>query len=285
MASINNTYLNEVKEYYNKSQRWYSWFYSDSQSLGMHYGFWDNGILDRTLALIQPYKYVLNYLKPKKGEKILDAGCGVGGASLWLATESKSEYVGITLSEIQLEQAQKNVKKRHLENQVSFLCADYSNTDFLNNSFDGIFGLESFCYSYPNSKKLFGEMHRILKPKGKIVMLDGVFLRHPANDYEQKLAKDFCRGFRLAAMSTPEEIISQIKEAGFSKINFVNKTDVIKPSVLDLFSKGRKVSFFRFFKYLGIVSQVEVDNLLATESQMEMYNRGLFGYGIFYAEK
>ena len=278
-------FLEEVKNYYNKSQKWYTWFYSDNESLGLHYGFWDNPTTTRIEALINPYRVIKQYLNPQVNELILDAGCGVGGASLWLAAQTEAKYIGITLSEVQLQKAIEHRKRRKLEDQTTFFQKNYFETGFKDNSFDKIFGLESFCYSYPNSSPLYKEMYRILKPGGKLLILDGIFLRNPKNIKEEKLAKDFCRGFRLAAMSTPEQIISQLGANGFKNINFVDKSLEIKPSVDDIHKKGLLVSPFSYLKYIGLVTQIEADNLLAFRTQKEMYDIGLYGYGVFVAEK
>jgi cyclopropane fatty-acyl-phospholipid synthase-like methyltransferase len=278
-------FLEEVKNYYNKSQKWYTWFYSDRESLGMHYGFWDSPTTTRVEALINPYRVIKQYLNPQAHEVILDAGCGVGGASLWLATQTNASYVGITLSEVQLQKALRHRKQRNLEEQTTFLQRNYFETGFKDNQFDKIFGLESFCYSYPNSIPLYQEMYRVLKPHGKLIILDGIFLRKPKDEHEENLAKDFCKGFRLATMNTTEQIISQLIVSGFKNVNFIDKSREIKSSVDDLYKKGLMVSPFRYLKYIGLVTQLEVDNLLATRTQKEMYEKGLYGYGVFLVEK
>ena len=117
------------------------------------------------------------------------------------------------------------------------------------------------------------------------MILDGVFLRRPKDGREENLAKNFRKGFKLAAMNTPQQIISQLIAAGFKNVKFIDKSKEIGPSVDDIYKRGRLVSPFRFLKYIGLVTQIEVDNLLGTKTQKEIYQIGLFGYGIFIAEK
>ena len=275
----------EVKKYYDHSTRWYKWFYFDRESLAMHYRFWDTPNISRKKALLNQYIMLKDYLQPGRGQVILDSGCGVGGASLWLARNTAADYVGITLSDIQLRMANGYAKKRGLSGRIKFFQKSYFQTDFEDEKFDHIFGLESFCYAYPNPQPLYKEMYRMLKPGGKMVVSDGILLRKPSDDREWTLANDFCKGFKMLGWNTPEEITSHLQKAGFENIQFIDKTRQIARSVVDIWKRSKLVSPFRILKYVGLVAQSEVENLFATRSQKLMYDFGPFGYGVFVANK
>lgn len=252
----------------------------------MHYGFWKNAQESRTDALINQYREVADLLKPQSGETVLDAGCGVGGGSLWLAQETRANYVGITISKKQLEAAEMNVEERKLKARVKFLERDYFDTKFANEEFDKVFAIESFCYSYPHPTPLYSEMYRILKPGGKLVISDGVLLRHPQNEYEEKITREFCQGFKMNGWNTPPEILNSLKEAGFKNARYFNKTKEIEKSVTDIWNRSRLASpLLLILRCLGLATKTEMENLLATRSQKKMYDKGLFGYGVFVADK
>jgi ubiquinone/menaquinone biosynthesis C-methylase UbiE len=65
----------------------------------------------------------------------------------------------------------KNLQNKKKISNVRFQQGSYMKTSYLKNSFDRIFALESVIYS-PNKKEYIKEMYRILKPNGKIVILD-----------------------------------------------------------------------------------------------------------------
>ncbi len=283
--SYHSDNLSKVKDYYNTSTRWYRWFYYDRESLALHYGLWTKPNISRKEALINQYVIIRDLLNPKAGELILDAGCGVGGASLWLAEKTAANYVGITISEIQLQLANRYAQERNLGDRATFQLGNYFDTKFKNGTFDKIFAIESFCHAYPNPKALCAEMYRILKPGGTMVVSDGTLLRHPQDQDEEKLAGEFCRGFKMAGWNTPEEIVAAFQAVGFSSVHYINKTKEIKKSVADIWWRATLVSPLRVFKYIGLVTKTEEEQLLATRSQKEMYERGLFGYGIFVASK
>jgi tRNA1(Val) A37 N6-methylase TrmN6 len=74
-----------------------------------------------------------------KGHRILDLGCGVGGAMLALA--ARVPHLTILGIEIQPELADlcvKNIKRNNLENMLSVLCADLRNGEAGFSGFDHV---------------------------------------------------------------------------------------------------------------------------------------------------
>jgi cyclopropane fatty-acyl-phospholipid synthase-like methyltransferase len=274
-----------VEDYYDRCQRWYRWCYSDREGLSIHYGFWDPGTRTRSQSLVNQYVELERALRPQSGEAILDAGCGVGGASLWLARRTPARFTGVTLSSVQLEEARRFATLQRLRGHARFCRMNYFDLEFPDRTFDAVFGIESFCYSYPVPGRLFRELYRVLKPGGRIYLSDGMLLRPPQSDKERRLADDMRNGFKMFGWSTVAEIAEALETAGFSSIQHKDKTQSIRPSVNDIFRRGLLVSPLRHLKPLGLVSKVEVENLLATRAQEEMYRCGLFGYGIFWGQK
>jgi len=143
----------QIINYYDYTLPFYHWFwYGNSSSYALHYGLWDKNTKNLSEALINTNKFLARKAKVKNGDKILDAGCGTGGSSIWLATNFKVHIVGITISQKQLEQAQKLAKKNKVEDQVTFLLRDYLETGFKDDSFDVIWAIESVCHA-ENKKK------------------------------------------------------------------------------------------------------------------------------------
>lgn len=274
-----------VKDYYDRSHRWYRWAYYDSDSLAVHYGFWDKPGVSRKEALTNQYRLASGLLDLKDGERVLDAGCGVCGASLWMAARVNAHFTGITISESQLKDAKENIERRGLSERVTAQLGDYFKTGFADGSFDKAFAIESFCYAYPEPLALYREMFRILRPGGRLVISDGVLLKKPNSDRERWLSNEFCQGFKMAGWCTPEEVTENLEAAGFTALRYLDKTKEIEPSTRDIERRAKLVAPFRFLKVFGLVSQTEVDNLRVTLTQRELYERGLFGYGVFVADK
>ena len=70
-------------------------------------------------AQINKLNHIIKKLKIKKGDKILDIGCGFGTAAAYIAQQTGCEVTGITLSKNQLDYAVQNAKDLNLFVRVS----------------------------------------------------------------------------------------------------------------------------------------------------------------------
>lgn len=275
-----------IEEYYDKCQKYYTLFWSDNESLGLHYGFWDSDTKSRKEALLNQYREIIKLLQPESNELILDAGCGVGGASIWLAKHTNAKFIGITLSSKQVELAKKYSIRYKVSGRVEFYKMDFFNSGFNDETFDKIFTIESFCYSYPNPTNLLKEMHRVLKKGGKILMSDGFLLRHPKNNQEIESLKKFYLGWKLNGGNSKDEILGAFKKSGFKNVRFIDKTESIKKNVNQIFLRGVILYLFlRILRSFKLISQTELEHTFAVINQKRLVEAGIMGYGIFYAEK
>ncbi len=164
----------EAKEYYDK-------LWSDPNRIrqiikeipSWHFGFYEKRINNFNEAKINMMDYVgrLLELNDESFMKILDVGSGVGSTSIYLAKKYLNcIFHGITISHYESIIAGILLKKNKISN-VRFQQGSYMKTSYKKNYFDRIFALESVIYS-PNKKEFVKEMYRILKPNGKIVILD-----------------------------------------------------------------------------------------------------------------
>ena len=103
----------DIKEYYNQTQILYNLFYSKGTN-GLHYGFWYKDTKKPSEAILNTNKFVLNILQIDNEDSVLDAGCGIGGTSIFIAESTGAKVSGITLSEVQLEQANKLASKSNI---------------------------------------------------------------------------------------------------------------------------------------------------------------------------
>jgi demethylmenaquinone methyltransferase/2-methoxy-6-polyprenyl-1,4-benzoquinol methylase len=109
----------------------------------------------------------LEVIQPKR---ILDVATGTGDLAI-AALRLKPEMVtGIDLSEGMLSVGRKKMKKKGIES-VKMIQGDSENLPFEDNSFDAItvgFGVRN----YQNLEKGLKEMLRVLRPGGKLVVLE-----------------------------------------------------------------------------------------------------------------
>ncbi|MBU4201771.1 MAG: class I SAM-dependent methyltransferase [Candidatus Altiarchaeales archaeon] len=104
-----------------------------------------------------------------KNSKILDVGTGTGFLSLLLA-ESGYKVAGIDLSEKMLSKAIEKSESNRLD--IEFQVGDAENPPFEDESFDAIVS-RHVLWTLPNPENAIREWHRILKPRGKVIIIDG----------------------------------------------------------------------------------------------------------------
>jgi ubiquinone/menaquinone biosynthesis C-methylase UbiE len=102
-------------------------------------------------------------------DSVLDVACGTGEFErLILSDYSTLKVVGVDISEEMLAIAE---EKCGVYPQVSFYTASASALPFANKSFDVIVSANSFHY-FDDPLAALIEMQRVLKPNGKVVILD-----------------------------------------------------------------------------------------------------------------
>src|SRR5829696_3923595 len=92
-------YHERIVQYYKESENAYKDSWDLNNSLAIHYGYWDDQVRTFPGSLIRMSEVMMETAKVKKGDRVLDAGCGVGGSSVLLGSRLQGRVTGITLSE------------------------------------------------------------------------------------------------------------------------------------------------------------------------------------------
>ena len=114
------------------------------------------------------------FISPLKG-KILEVGIGTGKNIEYYNKEA--EVVGIDFSEKMLQIAKEKLVKLRKKN-ITLKQMDVENLKFGDNSFDYVVTTCVFC-SVPNPIKGLEEIRRVLKPTGKLIMIEHVLSKNP----------------------------------------------------------------------------------------------------------
>lgn len=109
---------------------------------------------------------VFKFLDPKKNEKILDIGCGDGVWYLELK-KRKVEVIGLDLSDYDLNKLKERARVLNVNPDV--IKADAQKMPFGENSFDKVYSISTLEH-IENDKKVFGEVARVLKPNGLLII-------------------------------------------------------------------------------------------------------------------
>ncbi|MBO0767767.1 MAG: class I SAM-dependent methyltransferase [Solirubrobacterales bacterium] len=112
---------------------------------------------------------LLDVAQPAGSERWLDAACGPGIVTRALATRA-ARVIGVDATEAMVQRARDAASSAGLDN-VSFEVGDATNTGHPTASFDG--AVTRFAIHHiPVPGRLFGELARVVRPGGRVVVLD-----------------------------------------------------------------------------------------------------------------
>ncbi len=218
----------EVADYYNTTQNHYQKWWKLNDNLSLHYGIWDEGIKSFDESLINTNRILMEFSGITSADKVLDAGCGVGGAALFIAETKNARVTGITLSEKQVELARQSAIHKNLTDKVAFELMDYTHTSFADESFDVVWACESV--SSVTDKNLFiKEAFRLLKKGGRLILSD--FFQSVENQPDKhQWVKKWGATWGISNFDTQKAFVKKLDAHGFIKINTINYTDKIEKS-------------------------------------------------------
>ncbi|MCX6198734.1 MAG: class I SAM-dependent methyltransferase [Bacteroidetes bacterium] len=132
--------------------------------------------------------YTIENAELKDGQKILDAGCGVGGPASYFAEKLNVQVEGITVSEFQVQISKEIIASKKMKGTVHIQQGDYHRIDeiFGTEIFDRVIFLESFGHS-DNKPLLIEKAFKVLKPGGILYIKDLFKREHPNEEDGKKI--------------------------------------------------------------------------------------------------
>jgi len=153
------------------------------------------------------------YIDIKRGEKILDLGCGAG-LDLYLyaqATGPEGQVYGLDISEDMIAKTRRNMETLNVQN-VEFLCAAADSIPLPDGSVDivtvnGIYNLS------PDKTAVMREVVRVLRPGGRTIFAE-IVLKALLPEEIRKNINDW---FRCIGGALPQnDFLELLSSAGFS---------------------------------------------------------------------
>jgi len=145
---------------------------------------------DLASAQLNKYNKLIDFIKPKSGDKILEIGCGWGGFAEHLARNHDVKLDCITISKKQLDFTKKRIFNAGLNEKVDVKFLDYRDLKSKYDSIASIEMIEAVGEKYLD--KYFSTIKENLKPGGTgaiqaIIIKDELFDRYRKNeDFIQK---------------------------------------------------------------------------------------------------
>ena len=159
-----------VGDYYDAN----TWkFLLSTKERAIHRELWGSGVESRREALHHAHAVVLDQLG-RGDRRVLDLGCGVGTAALYLARRRPVKVVGVSNSPAQVRLADRFAARAGaMQGQVRFAVADFTELPDGLDGFDLAFAIESFVHADP-AAAFFAQAAHALRPGGALVVIDDV---------------------------------------------------------------------------------------------------------------
>lgn len=175
--------------------------------------------------LVESNRFLAELAGIDEGCRVLDAGCGVGGSSLWLARERGAHVTGITIVPEHVEAARRHAAARGSgRGTVDFRLLDFMSTGFPEASFDVVWNIESLCHCH-DKRAYFEHVHELLSDGGRLACLD-IFIAGEVPELD--VIRDGCV---LGELHTPAEVEALLAEAGFIDIQVLDLSARVRSSV------------------------------------------------------
>jgi cyclopropane fatty-acyl-phospholipid synthase-like methyltransferase len=274
----------QIIKYYESCEIDYRWLWDLENSRSMHYGFWERGVRTLAEALTRQNDFMASRAGISASDHILDAGCGVGGSSLYLAKNYGCEVTGISISARQVEQAADYARIGGLTERVKFAERDFTSTGFPDGTFSVVWAVESVCHA-ANKLDFLREARRVLRPGGRLILCDGFASRSDYAVDDERIMRRWLNGWAVENLERSESFRELAVQAGFRNVQYEDVTHYIVPSSRRLYRLAApSLMFGRVAQWLRIRSPMQTQNIVAARDQYRALMRKLWQYGVFYAE-
>ncbi len=155
----------------------------------------------------------------KQDDSVLEVACGTGRATVEIASRigEKGRFCAIDLSEKMLQRAKNKLRKRNLLDRVDLRLGDARQLGFDGDLFDVVYNAYMFSLiDTPEIPEVLAEFKRVLKPGGRLVLID------MSKDKEGKTLYEFLYEAGLLSFASgscrPVLMRPQMEEAGLERV-------------------------------------------------------------------
>lgn len=184
---------------------------------------------------------VLDRLAPAAGEHILDIGCGTGRLTADLHARVRG---GACITAADRSWTMVAEARGYLPPALAVVQADAAALPFRCDSFDAVFSTATFHW-VPDHERLFAEIHRVLRPRGRLVSqagggpnLETLYTRTATLSRDAEFAGYFSRWIDPWTFAGVNDTRGRLEQAGF------NDLDVSLESAVTPFSSAERYADF-----------------------------------------
>jgi ubiquinone/menaquinone biosynthesis C-methylase UbiE len=264
----------------------YLFAWCNQDNLAFHYGYWDSDKpYEQHQALINKNQLLYDKVDIKPQDRVLDAGCGIGGSSIWMAKHFKNQAIGITISPKQVAYAKKQAKRKRVSDLVDFQVANYCDMPFEDESFDVVWAAESVCHTTRKGDFL-KEAYRVLKKGGRLVYCDAFMMQKGFTASEWGTMMQFFNGWAVPNLCYCDHFEQLLQDTGFNQIylEYIHKQTIQSAEYMNQVAQKlhplQKIS-----QFFCLRTKAQTANFYAGIAQYDMFRQRFAEYCVFTAVK
>jgi len=123
-------------------------------------------------------KELIELCQLRKGQHVLDVGCGVGVTPCYLAKKIGCRAMGVDISDMMIRRAKERAEREGITGLAEFRVADVQDLPFEEGSFDVVIG-ESVLVFAKDKERALRECVRVTRPGGCVGMTESTWLKRP----------------------------------------------------------------------------------------------------------
>ena len=182
----------------------------------VHHGLFGSRHDDPARAAAAMARHVADEAGIGRGDRVVDVGCGYGATARLIASERGATVTGLTLSAAQAAAAPP-------AEGVEIRVRDWLDNGLPDASFDAAIAIESLSHM-PDKPRAFAELARVVRPGGRVAILDWLTRPQPRPLETRLLLRPICEEGHLPSMHSAPEYSRLLVRAGFSSDAYADLT-------------------------------------------------------------
>jgi tocopherol O-methyltransferase len=274
-----------IEQYYEEAAIDYRLLWHNQHNLAFHFGYYDSETRTHAESLENTNRILAMKAGVQRGDRVLDAGCGIGGSCLWLAKNLGARATGVALGGQAIEQARIVARECGLDDLVQFDCGDFKALAYEDAFFDVVWALESVCH-LPKKSEFYREASRLLRPGGRLVV--GEFMRseRDLSEQDERVMDEWMSGWVMPGIDTARQHLEGAELAGLAQA----RVDDITPQMFRSFRRLYRCAIVAnpvncLLHRVGLRNAVQYNNVIASLRQFQALRNGCWFYGVLTATK